>query len=145
MIPIRACVRTCLPLPVLLLACAGANAAPPLQYLRVDHSVETLIDTATANRLTAEAIPQRLYKLYPPKLWGFATEVNGGFDDTNTCVVSARAMLLPLRGRTLVYAPLKTAATFAAAPHASLQQCRELAQQKLSDAVQSVVGQLVPN
>ncbi len=55
----------------------GAFAAAP-DYLIVDKSSEALIDAATARSMFSDAATMRLAKLYPPKIWGFATQVQGG-------------------------------------------------------------------
>jgi hypothetical protein len=126
-----------------LLTALGVWAAQP-QYLSRDHSVDTLIDEATAKAMWKKLLPaSRLAKLYPVKKWGFASEVEGGFNGANTCVVTARAMMLPLRGKVLEFKPHKTATTFDALPSATREQCRELARKKLEEAIQSVVAGLV--
>jgi hypothetical protein len=102
------------------------------------------MDAATAKAMWKKQLPTaRLAKLYPPKKWGFASEVEGGFNAANTCVVTARAMLMPLRGKVLSFAPEKTATTFEALPNATRDQCRELARKKLEEAIQAVVSSLV--
>ena len=126
-----------------LLAAFGVWAAQP-QYLSADHSVDALMDEATAKAMWKKLLPAaRLAKLYPVKKWGFASEVEGGFSGANTCVVTARAMMLPLRGKVLEFKPHKTATTFDALPGATRDQCRELARKKLEEAIQAVVAGLV--
>ena len=126
-----------------LLTAVGVWAAQP-QYLSVDHSVDALMDEATAKAMWKKLLPAaRLAKPYPVKKWGFASEVEGGFSSSNTCVVTARAMLLPLRGKLLQFKPHKTATTFDALPGATREQCRELARKKLEEAIQAVVAGLV--
>jgi hypothetical protein len=130
-------------LPALLLSTTlGALAAPP-PYLSVDRSTETLMDKATAKALWDENLPLRLVKLYPPKKWGFASEVEGGFNASKTCIITARAMMMPLRGKVLQFAPIKTATAFDALPSATREQCQGLARQKLKEAIQAVVAALV--
>ncbi len=130
-------------LAALTLTAFGVWAAQP-QYLTVDHSSEMLMDAATAKAMWKTQLPvARLAKLYSPKKWGFASEVEGGFNAAKTCVVTARAMLLPLRGKLLSFKPEKTATTFDALPNATRDQCRELARQKLEEAMQAVVAGLV--
>ena len=126
----------------LLLTAFGAHAAPP-QYLSIDHSTETLMDDATAKAMWKEALPARLVKLYPPKKWGFASEVEGGFNGSKTCIITARAMMLPVRGKTLTFAPAKMATAFDAVPNATNEQCKEMARAKLKEAIAAVVGGLV--
>lgn len=129
----------------LLLASLGARAAPP-QYLSVDNSTQTLMDSATAKTMWKEILPAaRLARLYPPRKWGFASEVEGGFNASKTCVITARAMLLPVRGKGLIFKPAKMATAFDALPNASAEQCKELARAKLKEAMQAVVAGLVAN
>lgn len=130
-------------LAALTLTAFGVWAAQP-QYLSVDHSVDALMDEASAKAMWKKLLPAaRLAKLYPVKKWGFASEVEGGFSAANTCVVTARAMLLPRRGKLLQFKPHKTATTFDALPGATREQCRELARKKLEEAMQAVVAALV--
>lgn len=129
---------------VLLLAALPTHAAPPA-WVIVDHSTETLIDQAGAKALWNKALSARLARLYPPKKWGFASEVEGGFNAAKTCVVTARAMLMPLRGKLLTFKPEKTATTFDAVPNATQEQCKQLARAKLEEAIGAVVGGLMAN
>jgi hypothetical protein len=127
----------------LMLTGFGVWAAQP-QYLTVDHSSEVLIDRATIKAMWKRELPAaRLAKLYPVKKWGFASEVDGGFNASNTCVVTARAMLLPRRGKVLSLTPKKAATAFDALPNATREQCSELARKKLEEAMQAVVAGLV--
>jgi hypothetical protein len=129
-------------LAVLPLVASLAQAAPP-PYVSVDHSTETLVDKATAKAMWQEALPARLVKLYPPKKWGFVSEVEGGFNAAKTCVITARAMMMPLRGKLLTFKPAKTATAFDALPNATNEQCKELARTKLKEAITAVVGGLI--
>jgi hypothetical protein len=130
-------------LAALMLTAVGVWAAQP-QYLSVDHSTDLLIDAATAKAMWKKQLPAaRLAKLYPPKKWGFASDVQGGFNAANTCIVTASAMLLPLRGKALVFLPQKSATAFDAMPNATREQCRDLARKKLEEAMQAMVAALV--
>lgn len=130
-------------LAALTLTAFGVWAAQP-QYTSVDRSTDMLMDAATAKAMWKKQLPvARLAKLYPPKKWGFASDVQGGFSASNTCVVTARAMLLPLRGKALAFAPEKSATAFDAVPNTTREQCRELARKKLEEAMQAVVSALV--
>lgn len=121
----------------------GVWAAQP-QYVTVDHSADMLMDAATAKAMWKKQLPvARLLKLYPPKKWGFASDVQGGFSAGNTCVVTASAMLLPVRGKALVLQPEKSANAFEALANATREQCRELARKKLEEAMQAVIATLV--
>ena len=125
-----------------LLAASLVQAAPP-PYVSVDHSTETLLDKATAKAMWQDALPARLAKLYPPKKWGFVSEVEGGFNAAKTCIITARAMMMPLRGKLLTFSPAKTATAIDALPNATSEQCKELARAKLKEAISAVVGGLV--
>ena len=126
-------------------AFAGAARAAPA-YLTEDLSTEYLMDNATARRLWLENVPERLRKLYPPRKWGFASEVEGGFNGAKTCVVTARAMILPVSatGKHLMYVPAKMAGTYDALPGATLEQCKDLSRRKLREAIQAVVFAVSP-
>ncbi len=125
---------------------AGAFAAPP-KPISVDESASFLIDAATTERLWKENTPANVLKLYPSKKFRFVSEVGGGFNDAKLCVVSARAMVLPvvtlpIQGAKLVYSPVKAATAFDALPNLSKEQCQELARSKLKQAIQSVASAL---
>ncbi len=120
-----------------------AVAAPP-PYLTVDHSTEILMDRASALALWEANLPAaRLARLYPPRKWGFASQVDGGFTDARVCLVTARAMLLPRAGKNLVLAPQRSATAYATQPGATRQQCRDIAQAKLKEAIVAVSAPLL--
>ncbi len=130
------------------LASTAAFAAAP-DYLFVDKSSEALIDAATVKSMFTEATTMRLAKLYPPKIWGFATQVEGGITANATCVVTARVMLLPRNNprntKLLLFRPEKMATAFDAKPQSSTAQCRELAKSKLGEAIDALTSTLAPN
>jgi hypothetical protein len=128
-----------------LLAASPAHAAPPA-YIVQDHSTDYLMDEATARALWGENVPLRLRTLYPPRKWGFASEVEGGFNEAKTCVVTARAMILPVSttGRHLMYVPAKVAGAFDSIPNATLDQCKQLSRRKLREAIQAMVFAVSP-
>lgn len=130
----------------LLLAAGPARAAPP-KWVIVDHSTETLIARDGAMAIWNKALTARVAKLYPPAKWGFASEVEGGFNAAKVCVVTARAMMMPVTvgGKYLRFKPEKTATTFDALPGATQEQCRQLARTKLEEAIGAVVGGLTAN
>ena len=134
-------IRTVAVLIALLLVASAAPAAPA-RYVIVDRSTETLMSAATANAMWNELLTPTLVKLYPPGKWGFASEVEGGFNAAKTCVITARAMLMPRRGKALLFTPAKTATAFDALPSATEAQCKELARLKLKEAMQGVVASL---
>jgi len=133
---------------VLLVASAIAHAESPPDYLFVNRSAETLIDDATAKSLFGEIASAKLAKLYPTGKWGFAAQVEGGITPANTCVVTARVMLLqrnqPTLTKLLLFKPEKIATAFDAIPNASTAQCRDLATRKLREANQAMLAALVP-
>nr|WP_316644252.1 hypothetical protein [uncultured Roseateles sp.] len=130
----------------LLALSSSAFAATP-QYIVLDQSTPNLIDKASAAATLKEVTTPQMLKLYSPKKWGFATEVEGGFTASKTCVVTARVMMLPVgvSGKTLVYKAEKKVTTFDALPGATQDQCKELAAAKLKEAVQAMVFSLVKN
>ena len=132
--------------PALLLVSLNSDAAPP-KPLFVDHSTAAVMDAATAQALWAANVPAKVWKLYPVKKWGYLSQVEGGFTQGKACVVTARAIMLPIAvgGRSLVFKPEKTATAFDVLPGATQEQCRDLARAKLTEAIQAVVSDLVKN
>lgn len=127
----------------LLAFASGAALAAPPAYLTLDNSSAQLMDAATASALWKQNLPAKMFRLYPVKKWGFVSEVEGGFDDARVCVVTARAMMLPRNGKTLVFQPAKTATAFGTQANASADQCRAFAKAKLGEAVMAVSTSLV--
>lgn len=119
----------------------------PPKPMSVDRSANFLIDAATAETIWKETIPARVAKLYPTRKFRFVSEVTGGFNEDKLCVVTARAMLLPVvmlpvQGSKVVYAPIKSATAFDAVPSLSREQCQAMARGKLKEAVQSISSAL---
>ena len=129
----------------LLTASASTAFAAPAGYLTLDHSSILLIDKATAQAQWKENLPAKLLKLYPVGRWGFLSEVEGGFDDAKTCIITARAMMLPRSGKMLVFKPSKTATTFGIQAAATASQCRALAKAKLGEAIADLNFALLPS
>ena len=126
------------------LTAATAQAQVPKNALLLDHSIERLIDAKSARAVLAEGIPARVWKIYPANKWGWSTQVAGGITANGTCVVTARAMIAPLSAsKKLLFRPAKMATTFDAIANATAEQCRQLAKDKLKEAVQGVVSSLV--
>lgn len=127
-------------------ATAHAAARAPA-YLIVDQSSEAVMDKGAAQAEWAKQIEakgaKRLAKLYPVGKWGFLSQVEGGFTADKTCVVSARAMLVPRAGKVLQFVPNKTATVFDAKAGADAAGCKALASAKLAEAVDSVLSSLV--
>lgn len=123
---------------------AGAHAAPPKAQL-MDFSAESLIDAASAKAVVDEAIPARLWKVYPASKWAFVSQVEGGVTPTGTCVVTARVMMVPLTPtmKAVLFRPEKIATAYDAQAGASADQCKALAKAKLGEAAKSVVSSLV--
>lgn len=131
---------------VTLMLATRAFAATP-KPMSLDDSANFLMDAATAEQIWKDNTPARVVKLYPTRKFRFVSEVTGGFTAAKTCVVTARAMLLPvvllpIQGTKVVYAPIKSATAFDAATSLSREQCQELARTKLKEAVQSVAASL---
>jgi len=129
---------------VLSASFAAHSAAP--QFITIDSSSAPMMDGARAKAMWKEVLPAaRLAKLYSPKKWGFASEVQGGFNPAKTCVITAHVMMMPVRGKGLDFKPAKMATAFDALPSASEQQCEDLARSKLKEAMQALVSSLVAN
>lgn len=132
---------------IAILAAALASAAQaqaPKNALLIDHSVERLIDAKTARAVLVEGIPAKVWKIYPASKWGWASQVEGGITASGTCVITARAMIAPLSAsKKLLFKPEKMATAFDAIPSANADQCKQLAKDKLKEAVEGVVSSLV--
>jgi hypothetical protein len=126
-----------------LVGATSAFAATPPKPVGVDRSASFLIDEATAEKLWKDNTSARVLKLYPTRKFRFVSEVGGGFNEAKLCVISARAMLLPMKGSAVVYSPIKAATAFDAVANLSREQCQELARNKLVEAIQSVEAALV--
>ena len=116
----------------LLLAVSSATFAAPAEYLFVDDSSPILIDTASAVAVWKAQVDDRsrlrLQKLYPVSKWGFVSQVQGGFTSDGTCVVTARAVLVPrVLGSRLVFRPQRSAMAFATKAGATQAECRDVA------------------
>ncbi len=134
-------------LAAMLALVTSAHAAVPV-YITQDHSSEAVLDNASAQAILKDGMAGRLAmlaKLYPTRRWGFLSAVEGGFNASKTCVITARVSMLPVSGKSLIYKPGKTATTFDALPGATRDQCRDLAKTKLKEAVQSMLFSLVPS
>jgi len=132
----------------LLLAFSSATFAAPAEYLFVDDSSPILIDTASAVAIWKSQVDDksrlRLQKLYPVSKWGFVSQVQGGFTHDNTCVVTARAVLVPrVLGSRLVFKPQRSAMAFATKTGATKEECREVAALKLKEAIVGVRSALI--
>lgn len=137
-------------IPVALLAAAGVSAAAQapsraeLKRVFIDLSSEAVIDTASAKAILGEAMNAKVRKLYPPRKYGFVSEVTGGITKGGICVVTARVMVAPLSASNQVkLIPEERAAVFDAMPGATQEQCRQLAKDKLREAAEAMASNLV--
>lgn len=131
-----------------LLLTASAWAADPNTKTRlIDHSNVGLIDEATAKAVMDENIPAKVWKIHPASRYAFLSQVEGGLNASKTCVVAARVMLLPLTStvNAVLFRPLPkgTATAYDAVPNSSSEQCKALAKDKLKEATQAVVSNIV--
>ena len=129
------------------LLASGAFAAAPPKPISMDRSGSSLIDAATSEKLWKANTPARVAKLYPSRKFRFVSDITGGFNASKNCVVSARAMLLPvvylpIQGTKVIYEPIKSASAFDSAPSLSDEQCQALARTKLTESIQSLMSTL---
>ena len=135
--------KNALLLPALLLSAAAWAAGPKTNL--VDHSNPALIDEAGAKAVMGEAIPAKVWKIYPASKYAFVSQVEGGVTPAGMCVVTARVMLLPLTPtmKAVLFRPQKTATAFDAKTVTDREQCRVLAHDKLKEAAEAMVSFLV--
>ncbi len=128
----------------LLMVSLSAWAADPKLNL-VDHSQGSLIDAATAKKVMGDTVPAKLWKIYPANKWAMVSQVQGGLTASNTCVVTARVMLLPLTPtvKAVMFRPEKTATAFDAAAGSNTEACKTVARDKLKEATTAIVSSLV--
>jgi hypothetical protein len=124
-------------------AASFSTFAAPAVYLTVDQSTASVMDAATAKAAWAGQLSATMKKLYPVRQWGFATEVEGGFDDAKVCVITARAMMLPRTGKVLQFKPAKMATAFGSQAGASQAQCQALGKAKLDEAIKALTSSLL--
>jgi len=127
-----------------LLLSAPAWAAG-VQTRFMDHSNDLLIDAVTAKAVMAEAIPDKVWKIYPANKYVFLSQVQGGMNASHTCVVLARVIVLPLTAtaKAVLFRPQETATAFDAKADSSTEQCKALAKEKLKEATIAVVSAIV--
>ncbi len=136
-------------LAITFLLTASAWAADPKKPKTrlIDHSNVGLIDEATAKAVMDENIPAKVWKIHPAGRYAFLSQVEGGVNASRTCVVAARVMVLPLTStvNAVLFRPLPkgTATAYDAIPNASNEQCKALAKEKLKEATQAVVSNIV--
>ncbi len=129
-----------------LLACTPVLAAE-VKTNFIDHSNSGLIDEASAVAVMKDAIPAKVWKLYPASKYTFLSQVEGGVNASGLCVVAARVMVLPLTPtvRAPLFRPLTklTATAYDAIPGAGTDRCKALARDKLKEAATAVVSSIV--
>ena len=127
--------------------CTASAAAAAPDYPFIDKSSPALMDEATAHAALNAVMSERMAKLYPPRIWGFTTQVLGGFTAAGTCVVTARVMLVPRNNprptRSLLFKPEHMAMAFDALANASVDSCRALAKEKLDEALHGVASSML--
>ena len=136
--------KTLLSLALLSLAQA-ASAAPPPKAGLLDFSTDAVMDDKTAIGMLGEGLPAKLWKVYPPSKYAFVSQVEGGLTSNNTCVITARVVMITLTPtmKAPLWRPQKTATAFDAQPGSSTAQCKDLAKAKLKQAIEGVVSSLV--
>ena len=143
------CMAGLLSLPMSALAADAAAkpakkvSAPKTRYVDMSSS-QAPINAAGAIAVMSEAVPAKVWKLYPASKWAFVSQVEGGMTSAGVCVVTARAMLAPLTiANKVILHPEKMATTFDAQAGATREQCGALAKAKLKEAMEAVVSSLV--
>lgn len=133
----------------LLLSASSITLAATPAYLVQSHSSEAVLDKAGALAVWKEQLNAkttlRLSKLYPLARYGFISQVEGGFTDNKMCVVTARVMLVPRSGKSLIFDAKKSATTFDTKSDLTQAQCQDLAKAKLGEAISAVMSSLVSN
>lgn len=131
---------------VLAVAAASPALAAEVKTNFLDHSNSALIDDKTAFAIMGEAIPAKVWKLYPASKYTFLSQVEGGVNAGGTCVVAARVMVLPLTAtvRAPLFRPLPklTATAYDAAAGSNAEACKAMAKDKLKMATQAVVSNI---
>ena len=127
----------------LLLSAPAWAAAVKTHFM--DHSNVLLIDAATAKAVMAEAIPDKVWKIYPASKYVFLSQVEGGMNASKTCVIAARVIVLPLTAtaKAVLFRPQETATAFDAKANSSTDECKALAKEKLKEATIAVVSAIV--
>ena len=146
---VAAALAAMLAAPLVTVAADAAPAKPkkvtPPKTRYVDmSSSQAPIDAAGAIAVMSEAVPAKVWKLYPASKWAIVSQVEGGMTGAGVCVVTARALLAPLTiAKKVILHPEKMATTFDAQAGATRDQCNALARAKLKEALDAVVSSLV--
>ena len=144
------CMAALLSLPMSALAADAAAtkpakkvSEPKTRYLDMSSS-QAPINAAGAIAVMSEAVPAKVWKLYPASKWAIVSQVEGGMTSAGVCVVTARALLAPLTiAKKVILHPEKMATTFDAQAGATRDQCSALAKAKLKEAMEAVVSSLI--
>lgn len=130
-----------------LFAAVSSTFAAAPAYMVLDFSTVAVMSRDNALAIWKSQFDdkqnKRLNKLYPVSKWGFVSQVEGGFTDDKTCVITARAMMLPRSGKSLLFKPAESSTAFGAKAGATLDDCKALASAKLKEAIVSVGSSLV--
>ncbi len=130
-----------------VLATAGGAAwsqgASKAEFL--DYSTRSLISEEAAKKIMDDAVPAKVWKVYPSTKYVFISQVEGGLTTAGICAITARVMLMPLTptAKAVLFRPQKTATTFDAVPSSTADQCKTTAADKLKEATTAVVSALV--
>jgi len=132
---------------VLAVSAATPAMAAGVKTHFLDHSNDALIDDKTAFAIMGEAVPAKVWKIYPASKYAFLSQVEGGVNAAGTCVVAARVMVLPLTAtlRAPLFRPLPklTATAYDAAPNSNAEACKAMAKDKLKTATQAIVSNII--
>jgi hypothetical protein len=126
----------------------SAQAADPKKMAGnkrlMDFSNTRLISNDAAVKLMDENIPEKVWKITKGSQYVWVSQVEGGLNG-NTCVITARVMVLPLTVTLNVplFRPRETATAFDAQPNSGTEACKELAKVKLKEATLAVVSSVV--
>jgi hypothetical protein len=132
---------------VLALLLSAPTWAAPVKTHFMDHSNDLLIDAASAKAVMLEAIPDKVWKIYPAHKYVFLSQVQGGMNASHTCVVLARVIVLPLTAtaKAVLFRPQETATAFDAKAGSNTEACKALAREKLKEATIAIVSAIVKN
>jgi hypothetical protein len=110
----------------------------------MDFSNTRLIANEDAVKLMDANIPEKVWKITKGSQYVWVSQVEGGLNG-NTCVITARVMVLPLTVTLNVplFRPRETATAFDAQPNSGTEACKELAKVKLKEATLAVVSSVV--
>jgi hypothetical protein len=135
---------------VLALTATAAQAADPKKEpgnkRLMDHSNALLISEADAKKVMDENIPAKVWMVTKGSQYVWLSQVEGGVKD-NTCIVTARVMVLPLTVamNAPLFRPKHTATAFGSVGNTGTDACKTVAKDKLKEATVAVVSSVVKN